>query len=218
MRHRIRVAIGCGLMALFALALPLAVSAHEQRQVGNYVLTVGFLNEPSYQGQPNGLDLRVAKNAANKTPVSDLEKTLKAEVIAGGKTMPLTIGPVYDNGGKVPGAYKAPFVPTATGDYTFHITGTIDGQKIDQKFTSSPNTFSSVVPMADAEFPAKVPAVSQLTDDVQQAKDDASTARTFGIIGIIVGALGLITGSGAFALSRRSPVRPQTEQASSSGT
>src|SRR5579884_1611467 len=87
MIHRYRVAICCGIVALFTLALPLMASAHEQRSVGNYILTVGFLNEPTYQDQPNGLDLRVTKNDANKTPVSGLDKTLKAEVIFGGETM-----------------------------------------------------------------------------------------------------------------------------------
>jgi len=216
MIHRYRVAICCGIVALFTLALPLMASAHEQRSVGNYILTVGFLNEPTYQDQPNGLDLRVTKNDANKTPVSGLDKTLKAEVIFGGETMPLTISPADEDSGKGPGAYEAPFVPTMAGDYTFHITGTIDGQPIDQKFTSSPNTFSSVESLSSAEFPVQVPAMADLANSVQQAKDDASTARTLGIIGIIVGALGFVAGGGAIAMSRRSPSRERAAQATTS--
>jgi hypothetical protein len=41
-----------------------------------------------------------------------------------------------------PGDYRAFFIPTAPGGYSFHFTGTIKGQKIDQTFKSGPKASS----------------------------------------------------------------------------
>jgi hypothetical protein len=116
-------------------------SAHEHCHVGDYEFVVGFLNEPAINEEPNGLDLRVSKGEGDQaTPVEGVEKTLKAEVSNGGQTMPLTISPAFNK----PGSYKADFIPTAEGDYTFHVFGTINGQAVDEKFMSSRTTFSEV--------------------------------------------------------------------------
>lgn len=55
-----------GRSAAFGAALTLLVgigvaAAHEQRDVGDYTFTVGFLEEPVFTGQKSGLDLRVAQ-------------------------------------------------------------------------------------------------------------------------------------------------------------
>src|SRR5256714_7989297 len=57
--------------------------AHERRTVGPYQFVVGWLNEPAYVGQLNSLDLRIT-DTRNTQPVSGLEKTLAADVSAGG--------------------------------------------------------------------------------------------------------------------------------------
>ena len=52
--------------AFLVLALGLAASAalaHEDSQVGDYKLVVGFLVEPAYEGLPNGVEVRVTKAA-----------------------------------------------------------------------------------------------------------------------------------------------------------
>jgi hypothetical protein len=45
---------------------------------------VGFLNEPAFAGQLNGIDLRASIPSENDKPVEGLEQTVKAEVIVGG--------------------------------------------------------------------------------------------------------------------------------------
>jgi hypothetical protein len=55
MSHGCRVI--SALLALMVVLTPTAALAHEKRTVGKYTFTVGFLGEPSIQGQPNGLDL-----------------------------------------------------------------------------------------------------------------------------------------------------------------
>jgi hypothetical protein len=161
--------IGAVAFVAAAVALmPLVASAHEQRDVdnGKYTLLVGFLNEPTVTGQWNSLDLRVADNSQPATPiagasgggdedaltgapVTGLESTLQVEVIFGDKKKTLTLEPRFG----VPGAYNAYLIPTAAGDYSFHIFGTINGDAIDETFTSSPQGFSSVEDAANYQFP-----------------------------------------------------------------
>ena len=46
---------------LLLLALTKDTTAHEGREVGKYNLTVGFMEEPAYEGIPNGISVRVTK-------------------------------------------------------------------------------------------------------------------------------------------------------------
>jgi hypothetical protein len=190
------------LALLAALAAPLAVSAHASVDVagGKYAMEFGFLNEPAYQGQPNGLFLQVRKYASGGTqPVEDLASTLKAEVSKDGKTMPLDLVPQEDQ----PGVYTASFIPTATGDYTFRVFGTIEGAQVDESMTSSPTTFASVEPAAKAEFPVQTPDVASVQQAVASAEAAASSARIFGIAGIVLGAVGTVLGAVGLARGRR---------------
>jgi hypothetical protein len=189
-------------IALIALVLSVRLaSAHEHKTVGDYTLTVGFLNEPSIDEQPNGLDFRVAQGTGdNAKPVDGLAATLKAEVKFGGQTMPLTLEPVFN----VPGSYKANFIPTAPGTYTFHISGTINNTPIDETFTSGPDTFSDVEDASAMQFPTKVNSVASVSQTAQDANDTADSARLFGIIGIVVGVLGLIAGVTGMMMARGS--------------
>jgi hypothetical protein len=129
----------------------------------------------------------------------------------------MTMGPNFEVGGDgTPGDYRAWFIPTAPGPYTFHFTGSIKGQAVDEKFTSSPTTFDEVQDPAQVEFPAKDPTTGQLSarvdrenqrlnqalaDTRRQAKDEAGTARLIAIVGVVVGALGLA--AAGYGLSRK---------------
>jgi len=164
--HRIaRMTLGVGLMALLVLVSPLTAFAHEQRDIANgtYHLVVGFLNEPAFVDQQNGLSLRVSKldaapatpaasdEDAVGTPVEGVADSLKVEVIFGDQKMELPLEPEFRD----PGAYRAIFFPTAEGDYTFHIFGDIEGTAVDETFTSSPEGFSSVESIEPLRFPKK---------------------------------------------------------------
>lgn len=194
-------------LALLAFALMVSgASAHEHRKVGNDQFIVGFLTEPAIVEEPNGLDLRV--QTADGKPVEGLANTLKAEVKYGGQTMPLTLGPVFNQ----PGAYAAHFIPTATGAYTFHIFGTLGQTPINESFTSGPNTFAEVASRSAVSFPDKVEPVGQVQQTASAAGDTATSARTLGIVGIVVGALGLIVGLTGLLIARRRPVALAVDQ------
>jgi hypothetical protein len=165
MNKRIVLLAGGLLLAMIAvIAAPLGGSAHERRDVagGQYRFVVGFLNEPAFQGELNAISVRITKPAPPEatpapgeeevpgTPVEGLEKSLKFEIIHGDQTKELPVETVFRD----PGHYVGYVIPTEPGDYSFHVTGEIEGTAIDETFTSGPETFSQVAPRADIEFPA----------------------------------------------------------------
>jgi hypothetical protein len=191
---------GCVWLAFAAAVMPGSALAHVEIDVGDgqYVMVVGFGDEPAYLGQPNALALRVERYATGGTePVDELAGTLSAEVSKDGRAMPLPLVPVGE------GEYEAAFVPTAAGDYTFRIFGTIGEAAVDESVTSGPTTFDSVQPLSAIEFPEPQPDPLQLQRAVAEANSAATTARTLGVAGIVAGVLGLIVGALALARSRQ---------------
>ena len=196
-----------GLLAIGTLA-PETASAHERRDLlgGKYQAVVGFLTEPAYEDQINGLDFTVTSKSekladgTTAKPIEGLEKTIKAQVIKDGKTLDLTVQSRFN----MPGKYAAYFEPTTPGQYVFRVYGDINGEQFDERFESGPGRFNDI--QTPLQFPAAQPAVpADLQARLDAAESAASTARTIGIIGIVVGLLGL--GVGAAALMRR-PAAP----------
>jgi hypothetical protein len=210
---------GAAALVLFS---PTAAFAHEQRQVGALQFTVGWQHEPTYAATENAVQLFL-KDAKGK-PIDDLgdPPTLQVQVITGNQTSdPLTLEPSFDpdTGLGTHGEFDAAIIPTRPGDYTFHFTGTVDGQKVDEKFTSSDKTFDSVQEPTAVEFPAKDPSTGDLATNLDRlnprvdnavtqagavqktatsASDKASTAQTLGILALVAAVLlgggGLLTG------------------------
>ncbi|HET7646552.1 MAG TPA: hypothetical protein VFM03_08725, partial [Candidatus Limnocylindria bacterium] len=180
-------ALGAALTLLVGIGV---ASAHEQRDVGDYTFTVGFLEEPVFTGQKSGLDLRVARG---EEPVEGLETTLQAEVSFNGQTRDLEISPVFGQ----PGAYRSVFFPTAAGPYSFHITGDVEGTPVDETFTSGPDTFSEVQDVAGGQFPIQYPATGDIARDAEAGANAATTAT----IGVVLGGAGLLVGLVALGLT-----------------
>ena len=67
-------------------------------------------------------------------------------VFGDAEPLSLSVEPFFEEGefGTL-GDYRAWFIPTSAGQYTFHFTGKIDGQSVDETFTSGPKTFDDVV-------------------------------------------------------------------------
>ncbi|MGH2365431.1 MAG: choice-of-anchor X domain-containing protein [Chloroflexota bacterium] len=169
-----------------SLLLPLAASAHEARDVGKYHFLVGFIQEPTVQNQLNGIDLTITTTAGNK-PVVGANKTLQAAVIVGGnaKVMPLDLEPASDESPN-DGKYAAYFIPTLPGSYTFHFTGSIKGDPIDQEFSSGPNTFGDVQAAQPLEFPLQQPGAGALQAQLSATQSAANQGRVIGIAGLVV--------------------------------
>jgi hypothetical protein len=205
--------------ALFLIAWAGPALAHEEREVGKYKLAVGFGDEPAYAGLKNSVQLFLSDKATGD-PIVDLGPTLKVEISFGNQTGPtLTMEPNFEVGEfGTPGDYDAFFFPTRPGNYTFHLTGSIKGQKIDERFTSSPSTFSSIENPQSVEFPAKDPTNGQIADRIgrefpridaaladqqRSLQGKIDSAKTLGLIGLIVGVAGLVVGGTALVVRKR---------------
>src|SRR4030095_9391001 len=77
-----------------------------------------------------------------------------------------------------PGDYRADFIPTSVGNYTFHFTGTIQGEKVDKTFTSVKDGFDAVKDPATAQFPIKQPTTNQLSERLHQEAQRGTHAAT----------------------------------------
>jgi hypothetical protein len=189
------------LTGIWILGTADAASAHEGREVGDYEMVVGWGTEPALAGYPNSVQLLLSHHDGD--PVTDLGDSLDAEVGYGDQTMAVTLEPLFEVGEfGTPGDYRAFLIPTRPGTYAFHFTGDIEGQAVDEEFTSGPETFAEVEEPGGQQFPVKDPSVAEVSDRLQQevprltaqidaAKDDASSARTIAFVGIGIGALGL---------------------------
>ena len=63
--------------------------------------------------------------------------------------------PDFEVGGDgEPGDYRALFIPSQVGPYTFQLSGSIHGTKVDLSVTSGPKTFDEVQSPTEAMFPA----------------------------------------------------------------
>lgn len=155
--------------------------AHEHVIVGDYEFTVGWLNEPVIAGQVNGLDLFVApapQEGAAETHedeetagVTGLEDTLVFTVEYGGVERTYPLGPAFGRDG----GYHADFIPTRAGQYTFHFTGSVEGQTVDV-----PIEPEEVQEAADLSFP--------------EAPSAGTTVQTLAVLGVLLGAAGTILG------------------------
>jgi hypothetical protein len=198
------------------LAVP--ASAHGEHKVANYTLEVGFGTEPGYAGVTNSVQVTISNNGK---PVTDA-KGLKVAVSTGDaepRQMPLE--PYFGDDFGEPGDYRAFFIPTAPGAYTFKLTGSLGGKRIDQSYTSGKDGFDEIVDPSEAQYPAPEPTGSQLTTrldretdrinaalaaDREAADSEVASARRMATIGLAVGALGLLAAIavGVLALRRRS--------------
>lgn len=220
--HIVRPVAAATLTGLLVVLLAPAAVAHEPRKQGDLEMVVGFGTEPAYAGQPNSVQIILVHDGR---PVVDLGNTLDVEVSFGDEAMSLEIEPFFAVGefGE-PGDYRAWFIPTRPGQYEFRFSGTVDGERVDETFTSGPETFGDVANPADIQFPVQDPTTGELAERIDREvprlasaiedagveavaqanlASDVSSAHMFGVIGLVVGGIGLIVGVMALVLVRR---------------
>ena len=121
-------ATACALAALTLIVGAPAALAHAQRQAGPIHMEIGFGTEPAYVGQPNSVQIILTEHGR---PVVGLGDALKVRVSFGGQQTDLPLEPNFEVGGDgTPGDYRAWFIPSQPGPYTFHLTGTVHGTQI----------------------------------------------------------------------------------------
>jgi hypothetical protein len=228
------VALGLGVLLVGAWAGP--AGAHEGKQVGRYRFVVGFGDEPAYAGQKNSVQLLLSD--ARGKPVTNLGDTLEVMVMAGRQTQDLALEPFFEVGEfGTPGDYRAFFIPSTPGTYTFHFHGIIAGQKVEQDFTSGPKTFGNVQDPAQATFPKlNQPSNAQIAQrlDRETARLDSAAGVSerhmretssrvtvlsilgpfgllLGLFGMVMTGIALKTAKRALAASSRPPIPFQDE-------
>lgn len=154
-------------------------------------------------------------------PVTGLSGTLQVEVthVPSGASIQLSLV----ESDTEPGYYVAPFIPTATGEYTFRFTGDVGELAVDDSFTSGPGTFDAVVPSDQIEFPDSIRSAREIENAVSGARDNAAAAAQeaqeaaaeaergsnsanialgLGIVALLAGLAGAVLGGLAFMATR----------------
>ncbi|MFW6069047.1 MAG: hypothetical protein ACOC9E_05645 [Chloroflexota bacterium] len=212
-----RVALAA--LALFLILLLTTTNtalAHETRTVGPYTFVVGFSNEPAFEGQANGVQLRVREGEdSDAPPIEGLEETLQVEVthLPSETTQTMDLRAVFGD----PGHYTNDWIPTAPGQYRFRFVGAIGDLEVDETFESGPDTFSSVEPADALYFPENVPAARELEGVVRGAQSSADEAlgvaldteeqigslRTLSFVAIALAVVSVVVAAVAFVAGRR---------------
>jgi hypothetical protein len=166
--HLMRAVAIVAITAAAAILPATGAEAHEVREVGGLTFVVGWSSEPAYAGFGNEVQVIVTRG---DRPVEG--GTLEAEVIFGEpdaetRTDPIPLEPAFDT----PNEYLGYLIPTRPGTYSFHVTGSVAGQQIDESFTSGEDTFDEVRNPTDAEFPVQDPTRGEISE-----KLDRITAR-----------------------------------------
>lgn len=157
---------------------------------GKYRFEVGFRDEPALVDQFNAVLAQVSVPAEQGRLVEGLEKTLRVEVVVGGnaRAMSLELQPVEGQ----PGTHAGAFIPTRTGSYIFHFSGSIQRLPIDERFESGPGRFNDVQSAEALQFPDKVPSGGAALAEMRSLRVEAEQARTLAVAGVAVGTLGLV--------------------------
>ncbi len=202
MRRSLRAVLTAAILFTVLATLAAPAVAHETAKAGDLALEVGWGTEPAYVGQLNTVQLVVTR-AADGDPVNDPGAKLVATVSYGDQSQEFPLAPTYypELGTGTPGEYAALVIPTAPGDYTFRVTGTIEGVKVDLEVESSAKTFSPVEEASAVQFPVKVPGTEQVAQRLEaelarvatadDVSAEVSSAKTIGYVGIAVGAVGV---------------------------
>lgn len=134
---------------LLAASLSTLAFAHDTQTVGagdnRFEITIGYVNEPPYTEQLNGLDLII--RTPDDEPVENLESSLSAAIVApdGEARRELPLRAQYGE----PGAYTSDFILSEPGVYTFRISGFIGDLEVDLTIPYD----HEVAPAAELRFP-----------------------------------------------------------------
>jgi hypothetical protein len=172
-------------LATIVFVSPLSVKpaeAHITKVFGNYLVEVGWNNEPVYTGLVNAAQVTIKKGSGDSAqPVINALKDMQISVKYGGVTKSLDFLP----SSTVDGQYTAPLIPTRVGTYSLVFKGTVEGQVIDTEIA-----LDDVASVDTLNFPSSTGSSSdnsasasqinilanQLTNDIEEAKNSADAA------------------------------------------
>jgi hypothetical protein len=197
-----------GMVTVFVGLIAGPALAHERREVGDVVFVVGWGEEPAFTGFRNHVQV-ILSDTSGQPIIEGVE--LNADVSFGEEEpLQVELGPRFGESFGQPGDYGADLIPTRPGVYTFRLVGTVNGQEIDETFTSGEETFDSPREPADVEYPVSDPSpaaleerldreIARIADDEDSGGIEAGTV--VGLVAIVMAAIAI--GIAAVALRRR---------------
>ena len=184
MKTRIVALASVSIFILLIISIsPFAIKpalAHITKVYGNYLLTVGWANEPVYNGLINAALVIVKKGSGDTAkPVINGLANMQISIKYGSVTKKLDFVP----DSTVDGQYVSPLVPTRVGSYSLIMKGTIENQSIDTEIALDdvasidilnfpPNTSSDT----SANLGQVGTILDQLTNDIEEAKKNSDAA------------------------------------------
>jgi len=178
-------AILLSLVATIVFVSPFGIKpaeAHITKVYGNYLVQVGWDNDPVYTGLINAAQVTVKKGSGDSAqPVINALKDLQISAKYGGVTKPLDFLP----SSTVDGQYHAVLIPTRVGTYSLVFSGTVEGQAVNDEIP-----LDDVASVDSLNFPPSSGSsssdttnmgqvgtiISQLTSDIEDAKNNADAA------------------------------------------
>lgn len=172
------------LLAAIIFVSPFSIKnaeAHISKAIGNYVIEIGWSNEPVYSGLLNAAQITIKKGSGDSAkPIINALKNLEVSVKYGGVTKSLDFLPSQT----VEGQYDAAFIPTRAGTYSLVIKGSVEDQAINTEISLDDVNDAAVLnfpPTAGttdntANLNQMGTLVNQLTSDIEEAKSNAETA------------------------------------------
>lgn len=173
------------LVATTVFVSPLGIKpaeAHITKVFGNYLVEIGWDNEPAYTGLANGAQVTIKKGSGDTAqPVINALKDLQISIKYGTITKPLDFLP----SSTVDGQYHAVLIPTKVGTYSLVFSGTVEGQAINGEIP-----LDDVASVDSLNFPPSSGSsssdttnmgqvgtlINQLTSDIEDAKNNADAA------------------------------------------
>ena len=184
MKTRIVALASVSILILLVISIsPFAIkpaSAHITKVFGNYLVTVGWENEPVYNGLINAPIVAVKNGSGDSAkPVINALANMQISIKYGSVTKQLDFVP----SSTVDGQYVSPLIPTKVGTYSLIMKGTIENQQIDTEILlddiasidtlNFPQSGSSV----DTSNIGQIGTIiNQLTNDIEEAKNNANSA------------------------------------------
>ena len=110
-----------------------------------FEITVGYLYEPAILGDTNAMRISIQEDGE---PISGIGGDLVAQVEFMDAVRVLNVV----ESSTEPGVYTGTFIPMMDGEYTFVLSGTIDGVEINERYTVQ-DGLVNVLPRTDFEFP-----------------------------------------------------------------
>ena len=178
--------------------------AHTIDSVGDYIIEIGWMNEPVVSGETNAIEFYVSplepgielENQVFQNGISGLKNTVKIKLLFKDENIILPLSPDHD----IPGKYYAFVNPTVSGFYQANILGTI----VDTPISLSMHP-PKVAERSYIEFPEPSDiTITQMIDghtaliedlnDLKESVDILEETQSYneGYAGIGVGIIGIV--------------------------